>query len=276
MDHLQYYHLTQEPFSVMPLTQFYFHSEQHDRAMERLLHAAKGMKGLAVLIGDVGLGKTLLARRLLETLPDSEYEVSLLVVLHQDVDSIWLLKRIAAQVGVAAIPDQKVDILTALFNRLTEIAEQGKKTIVLIDEAHMLHNKTLMEEIRGLLNLETDTQKLISFVLFGLPELEQCLAIDPPLAQRVAVRFNLKPLPKDVVERYVEYRLQQAGAVDDIFSQEAVEKIHEVSKGIPRLINVICDNSLFEGFVRGAKLPLKSEIIASVAEDLGLVIGCRM
>ena len=165
MDHLQYYHLTQEPFSIMPLTQFYFHSEQHDRALERLHYAVSGMKGLAVLVGDIGLGKTLLARRLLETLPESEYEVSLLVVLHEDVDSTWLLKRIAAQVGVENVPDQKVEILTKLLKRLNEIAEQGKKTIVLIDEAHMLRSKQLMEEIRGLLNLELETQKLISLVL---------------------------------------------------------------------------------------------------------------
>lgn len=270
MDHLGYYHLTQEPFSVMPLTQFYFHSEQHDRAMERLLRAAQGMKGLAVLIGEVGLGKTLLARRLLEKLPDSEFEVSLLVVLHKDVDSTWLLKRIAAQVGVENIPDQKVELLTALFKRLNEIAEQGKKTVVLIDEAHMLRNKVLMEEIRGLLNLETESQKLISFIFFGLPELEECLAVDPPLAQRVAVRFNLKPLSQEATERYIEYRLEQAGGTEDIFSREAVAKIHEFSKGIPRLINVICDNALFEGFVRGASLPLPSEVIQSVAEDLGL------
>ncbi len=270
MDHLQYYHLKEEPFSILPLTQFYFHSEQHDEAMTRLLNAVGKMKGLAVLIGEAGLGKTLLARRLLETLPDSEYEVSLLVVLHQDVDSTWLLKRIAGQIDMENTSDKKVDILTALFKRLNEIAEQGKKTVVLIDEAHMLADKTLMEEIRGLLNLETQTQKLISFVLFGLPELEQCLAKDPPLAQRVAMRFNLKPFHLEATERYIEYRLQQAGGEEEIFSREAVCKIHEFSGGIPRLINVLCDNALFEGFVRRAPLPLPQEVIQSVAEDLAL------
>ncbi|OGQ04477.1 MAG: AAA family ATPase [Deltaproteobacteria bacterium RIFCSPLOWO2_12_FULL_44_12] len=271
MDHLQYYHLTQEPFSIMPLTQFYFHSEQHDRALERLHYAVSGMKGLAVLVGDIGLGKTLLARRLLETLPESEYEVSLLVVLHEDVDSTWLLKRIAAQVGVENVPDQKVEILTKLLKRLNEIAEQGKKTIVLIDEAHMLRSKQLMEEIRGLLNLELETQKLISLVLFGLPELDQCLNTDAALAQRIAVRFNLKPLSGEAVNHYIEFRLSQAGATQPIFSGDALQAIHQYSKGIPRLINVLCDNSLFEGYVRRASMPLGVEVVTSVSEDLGLV-----
>jgi len=270
MDHLAYYRLTQEPFSIMPLTQFYFHSEQHERAMERLLYAVKGMKGLAVLIGEVGLGKTLLARHLLETLPETEYEVSLLVVLHEDVDATWLLKRIAAQVGVESLPDQKVEILTRLLKRLNEIAEKGRKTIVLIDEAHMLHSKELMEEIRGLLNLESATQKLISLVLFGLPELERNLNTDPALAQRIAVRFNLKPLPKEIVTKYIVFRLEQAGTTQVIFSNEAIDKIHEYSQGIPRLINVLCDNALFEGYVRHSTLPLGTDVVTSVAEDLGL------
>lgn len=254
----------------MPLTQFYFHSEQHDKAMERLLYAAKGMKGLAILVGEVGLGKTLLARRLLETLPESEYEVSLLVVLHEDVDATWVLKRIAAQVGVADLPDNKVEILTRLLKRLEDIAETGKKAVVLIDEAHMFRSRTLMEEIRGLLNLELASQKLISLILFGLPELDSCLATDPALAQRVAVRFNLKPLSSEIIIKYIEFRLNQAGVQDPIFSKEAIQRIVEYSKGIPRLINVLCDNALFEGFVRRCALPLGSEIVSSVAEDLGL------
>jgi len=271
MNYLEYYQLEQEPFSVMPLTRFYYHSEEHDRAMERLTHAVSGMKGLAVLIGEIGLGKSLLARRLLESLPDSEYEISLLVVLHEDVDSLWLLKRIAAQVGVSEISDNKADIVPKLCARLSELAEEGKKTVVLIDEAHMLRSRALMEEIRGLLNLELAEQKLISLVLFGLPELELCLKTDPPLAQRVAVRYNLKALPATAVAEYIQYRLTQAGSKKRVFADEAILKVHQFSSGIPRLINVLCDNALFEGFVRRAPLPLKSEIIESVAEDLGIM-----
>ena len=270
MKHLEYYGLSEEPFSVMPLTQFFYHSDQHDRALEKLHHAVAGVKGLTVVIGEIGLGKTMLARRLLESLSEEEYEVSLLVVLHEDVDTLWLLRRIAAQVGVTDASDSKVEIITKLSQRLYALAEEGKKVVILIDEAHMLRTRALMEEIRGLLNLETMDQKLISLILFGLPELELCLKTDAALAQRVAVRVNLKPLPAGAVSEYVQYRLDQAGAVDPIFSEEALVKIHEYSNGIPRLINVICDNSLFEGFVRHSPLPLPGEVVDSVAEDLGI------
>lgn len=271
MNYLEYYQLAQEPFSVMPLNKFYYHSEQHERAMERLLYAVSGMKGLAVLIGEIGLGKSLLARRLLETLPEEEFEVSLLVVLHEDVDAVWLLKRIATQVGVTDLPESKIEIMSRLCQRLNELADQGKKTVVLIDEAHMLRSRALMEEIRGLLNLELEDRKLISLVLFGLPELELCLQTDPPLAQRVAVRFNLKALPPLAVAEYIQYRLNQAGAKKRILSDDAVVKVHHYSQGIPRLINVLCDNAMFEGFVRKAPLPIRAEIVDSVAEDLGIL-----
>ncbi len=271
MKHLEYYNLKQEPFSIMPLTAFYYHSEQHDRAMERLHFAVSSMKGLAVVVGEIGLGKTLLARRLLESLPEEEYEVSLLVVLHEDVDTLWLLRRIAAQVGVTEVSDSKVEIVSKLSVRLKELAELGKKVVVLIDEAHMLRTKSLMEEIRGLLNLETMEQKLISLVLFGLPELELCLKTDPALAQRVALRVNLKPLPQTAVAEYIHFRLSQAGAGRRIFSDEAIGRIHIHSNGIPRLINVLCDNAMFEGFMRRAPLPLPAHIIDSVAEDLGIL-----
>ena len=270
MNYLEYYQLEKEPFSIMPLTQFYYHNAQHDRALERIYYGVAGMKGLTVLIGEIGLGKSLLARRLLELLPEEEYEVSLLVVLHEDVDSVWLLKRIAAQVGIVDCPEDKVEIMTRLLHRLQELAAEGKKTIVLIDEAHMLRKKSLMEEIRGLLNLELEDHKLISLVLFGLPELELCLQTDQALAQRVAVRSILNPVPQDTVAEYVRFRLAQAGGEKTIFSEAFIEKLHHYSRGIPRLINVLCDNALFEGFVRKAPLPLKPDILESVAEDLGI------
>lgn len=270
MNYLDYYQLEQEPFSIMPVTKFYYHSEQHDRAMEKLMHAIHGMKGLAVLVGEIGLGKTMLARRVLENLPDEEFEVSLLVVLHEDINSLWLLKRIAAQVGVTDLPDNKGEIISKLCNRLAELAEAGKKTVVLIDEAQMLRTRELMEEIRGLLNIELDDKKLISLVLFGLPELHECLKIDPALAQRIAIRVNLTPLSQIAAAEYIRFRLNQSGAQQRIFSDESIIKIHEYSGGIPRLINVLCDNTLLEGYIRKAPLPLPPDIVTSVAEDLGL------
>lgn len=272
MDHLAYYNLEREPFSIVPLTDFYYHNDEQDRAYLRLYRVVEGMKGLGVLVGDVGTGKTLLARRLLENLPEEEYEVSLLVVLHSDVTSDWLIRRIASQFGIDSHEGAKVDVLQRLYERLHALAEQGKRSVILIDEAHMLRDTVLLEEIRGLLNLELPEQKLISFVLFGMPELNECMKSEPALAQRIAVRYELKPFPLDVVNDYIHFRLQHAGCTDEVFSPEAITMIHEYSRGVPRLINIICDNALFEGYVRRAELPIEVEVIEDVCADLGF--GC--
>lgn len=271
MDYLNYYGLNQEPFSVMPLTKFYFHSKEHDRALEKLQYAVAGMKGLAVLIGDVGTGKTTLARRLLDSLPEGEYEASLLVIVHSDATTGWLLKRVALQLGVTTPSEDKMTLLSELYERLVRLNEEGKKAVILIDEAQMLKKRELMEEIRGLLNLELPEEKLVTFVFFGMPELEECLATDPPLSQRIAVRHRLKPFDPEITIDYIHHRLRLAGTETEVFSKDSYLRIHQFSKGVPRLINVVCDNALFEGYVRKLKLPIAGDVIESVAQDLGLV-----
>ena len=194
MNYLEYYELSQEPFSNAPVSRFYYSSAQHAQALLRLTHAVSGMKGLAVLVGDIGAGKTTLARRMLDALPEEEYEAALLVIIHSGITASWLLKRIALQLGVESPADEKLALLSQLYQRLVRIYEQGKKAVVLIDEAQMLATREIMEEFRGLLNLEVPERKLLSFVFFGLPEIEQNLKLDPPLAQRVALKYRLEPL----------------------------------------------------------------------------------
>ncbi|MBU4484195.1 AAA family ATPase [bacterium] len=270
MNYLDYYNLNQEPFSIMPLTKFYFHSDQHDRALEKLQYAVAGSKGLAVLVGDIGTGKSLLARRLLDILPEDEYDASLLVILHSDVDTKWLLKRIALQLGVEDPSEEKVHILGQLYNKLVELSDEGKRAVVLIDEAHMLRTKELMEEFRGLLNLELPDKKLLTFVFFGMPELNETLKIDPALAQRVAVRHSLSPFDQVTTADYIKFRLNYAGVSHSIFTDAAMIRVHEYSKGVPRLINVVCDNALFEGYVRHMSPPIDIDVIDNVASDLSL------
>src|SRR5438067_11666258 len=170
------------------------------------------MKGLGILVGDIGAGKTTLARRLLDSLPEAEYEAALLVIIHSGVTASWLLKRIALQLGVEAPSEDKLTLLSQLYQRLVKIYESGKKAVVLIDEAQMLSTKEIMEEFRGLLNLEVPERKLLSFVFFGLPEIDLNLKLDPPLAQRVALRYKLEPFNEESTEAYVKHRLRLAGA----------------------------------------------------------------
>jgi general secretion pathway protein A len=269
LNYLDFYELSQEPFSNAPVSRFYYSSAQHAQALMRLMHAVSQMKGLAVLVGDIGAGKTTLARRMLDNLPEDEYEAALLVIIHSGIDAHWLLRRIALQLGVENPADEKLTLLSQLYQRLVRIYESGKKAVVLIDEAQMLASREIMEEFRGLLNLEVPERKLLSFVFFGLPDIEENLRLDPPLAQRVALRYRLEPLTQEATEAYVRHRLRLAGAARVPFTEGAIAAIHRFSRGTPRIINTICDNALFEGFLARAK-DVDDRLVERVARDLAL------
>lgn len=275
MSYLQFYELSQEPFSNAPVSRFYYSSAQHAQALLRLTHAVSNMKGLAVLVGDIGAGKTTLARRMLDSLPEEEYEAALLVIVHSGITAGWLLRRIALQLGVESPAEEKLALLSQLYQRLVQIYESGKKAVLLIDEAQMLATREIMEEFRGLLNLEVPERKLISFVFFGLPEIEAHLKLDPPLAQRVALKYRLEPLSAEATEAYVHHRLRLAGASQLPFSAGALVRIHQHTRGIPRLINTLCDNALFEGFMERMR-EVDGALVDKVAQDLDLAVPVEL
>ena len=134
----------------------------------------------------------------------------------------------------------------------------------------MLETREVIEEIRGLLNMEVENQKLITFVLFGLTNMDSYLVLDKPLQQRIAVRYQLQSFTEKVTADYIHYRLDIAGPTRDIFTKEALSTIHKHSHGIPRLINTICDNALFEGFLQ-KKETVNEDIIQEVVSDLKLL-----
>ncbi len=270
MSYQEYYELEREPFSNAPDARFYYNSDQHSQALLRLMYAVDSNKGLAVLVGGVGTGKTTLARRMLDNLPEDRYESSLLVMVHSGITPEWILTRIAMQLGVGDPADDRLKLLKQLYTRLLEIEAEGRRAVVLIDEAQMLRSRELMEEFRGLLNLEVPGKKLLNIVFFGLPELEDSLALDEPLAQRVAVKFLLKSMTVETTISYIKHRLQVAGAKQLLYDDEVIPLIHRYAGGIPRLINTICDNCLFEAFLCKMKR-IDSRIAHSVAGDLGLL-----
>ncbi len=274
MNYLEYYELSQEAFSNAPVSRFYYSSAQHAQALMRLTHAVSGMKGLAVLVGDIGAGKTTLARRMLDSLPEEEYEAALLVIIHSGITASWLLKRIALQLGVENPADEKLALLSQLYQRLVRIYESGKKAVVLIDEAQMLASREIMEEFRGLLNLEVPERKLLSFVFFGLPDIEENLKLDLPLAQRVALKYRLEPLSSEATDAYVRHRLRLAGAPRVPFTAGAIQRIHAHTRGTPRLINTLCDNARLEGFIARAR-EIDEVLVERVARELEVPLGAR-
>ncbi len=269
MDHLSFYNLSEHPFSNSVDNRYFFDNSQHSQALIRLKYAVDTLKGLAVVVGGVGTGKTTLARRMLNELDEEKYEAALLVVIHTSVTTDWLMKKIAMQLGIEDVADSKLEILGQLYRRFLEIHESGRKTVVLMDEVQMLESREIMEEFRGLLNMECQEGKLITLVLFGLPELDDVLALDEPLKQRVAVKFKLAGLDENVTHDYIKHRLRVAGCEEEVFTSEAVTAVHHFTGGVPRLINTVCDNSMFESFLIKQK-PVSKEIVDQVALGLDL------
>jgi general secretion pathway protein A len=272
MNFIEYFGMTQEPFSNAPVSRFYYNSAQHAEALTRLTYAVDGMKGLGLLVGQIGAGKTTLARRMLDALPEDRYEAALLVIIHSGITASWLLRRIALQLGVPEPAHEKLALLGQLYQRLVQIYESGKKAVVLIDEAQMLSTRELMEEFRGLLNLEVPERKLVTFVFFGLPEIESNLLLDPPLAQRVALRVHLAPFDRDATEAYIKHRLRLAGAQRMLFRPEAIDVIHAHSTGIPRVINTLCDNALFEAFLARAT-DVDAPLMRKIGDNLAVTLN---
>jgi type II secretory pathway predicted ATPase ExeA len=269
VNYLEFYHLREQPFSTSVDPKFYYNSQQHDDALVRLMYAASERKGLAVLVGEVGAGKTTVARRLLDQLDETQFESVLMIIVHAAITSQWLLRKIAAQLGVERPAEDSPGLLAQLSQRLVELFEQDKKVVVLIDEAQMLNSRELMEEFRGILNMEIDGHKLITFILFGLPELDQTLALDGPLAQRVAIRYQLRAFTDAITRDYITFRLKVAGSEQSPFTNGAINAIHRVTGGTPRLINTLCDNALLEGCLR-KRTPIDEALIQEVAETLKL------
>ena len=233
---------------------------------------AEAMKGLALVVGDIGTGKTTLARKVLDSLPSEVYESALLVILHSEISQEWLLRRIAQQLGIENPATEKLQIIGQLYRKLLNLHEMGKKAVVLIDEAQMLNTKELMEEFRGLLNLEVTAHKLITFVFFGLPEMEDTLALDPPLLQRVAMKIRLSTLTDEATKAYIVHRMAVAGNRETIFTDGALKLIYNYSGGFPRKINILSDNALFQGFLMRQRV-VDDAIVKEMAMDLGFDTG---
>jgi type II secretory pathway predicted ATPase ExeA len=269
MDYVKFYGLQDEPFRNDPDERFWFEGQAQNAARMRLMRGVHQHKGLCVLVGGPGCGKTSIARHLLDSLDGDDRVVRLLSVPHRACSAGWLLPRIATAFGVVQPEPESTRLLGQLYERLIGLASSGRHPTLLVDEAQLLANVEVMEEFRGLLNLEHEGRKLVSLVLFGLPQLDAVLQLDPPLAQRIDVRVQLGTFDRDDTIAYLAHRMACAGGDPELFTQVALDAICDYSGGIPRLINTLADNSLFEGFLAEAAR-IDGSLVDAAAEQLGL------
>ncbi len=263
----QYWGLKEKPFENTPDPKFFYASSQHEEALARMLYTIKESKGAGLLTGVYGCGKTLLSRALLRELQKDTYKVA--IISNPKLDELELLRIIAYNLGCSDVPTRKSDVLIKLENIFKENLMDGKKTVLIIDEAHTIEDSNIFEEIRLLLNYQLEDKFLVTILLLGQPELKEKIEGIKPLSQRIAMRYYLGTLNKQETEDYIAHRLKVAQAKVNPFSTDAVDFIYHHSGGIPRKINHICDIALLAAM--GAQVTtINAEFIKEVVESFYL------
>jgi len=244
----QFYGFKESPFNLTPNSRFFFASHKHTEALDSLVYAINQRKGFVVITGEIGSGKTTVCRTLLSRL-DRHTQVALITNTH--LNSKDLLMMVLEDLGIEFSNGSKAKLLSQLNSYLIDQIKQDNNVVLIIDEAQNL-KPAVLEEIRMLSNLETETEKLIQIILLGQPELKQKLALSQleQLRQRVAVYFHLSPLTEVETKEYVLHRLKIASGSDHPYmTEEALQMVYQFSHGVPRLVNQICDNAFLTGYV---------------------------
>ena len=266
--YLSFYGLSEKPFNLTPDAGFVYLSQIHREVLGHLLFGINNRKGFICITGEVGSGKTTLCRVLLNQL-DENTEVAF--VLNSYLTEFELLKTINEDLGIATTGRTRKELIDELNRYLIEQNSKGKNIIVIIDEAQNL-SIPVLEQLRMLSNLETEKEKLLQIILVGQPELNKLLQNEKirQLNQRITVRHHLTPLTKDELKEYIYHRLNIAGSKGNIvFTEGAIGEIFRFSRGIPRAINVICDQALLVGYVMNSLRITKAMIRKAVCEVLG-------
>ncbi|MBN3040525.1 MAG: AAA family ATPase [Candidatus Omnitrophica bacterium] len=263
--YLEIYGIKKSPFNITADPGFFYESVTHKEALAALLYGIQEKKGIVLITGEVGTGKTTLCKTLLNRL-DSSIKTSVMLSC-PSFSHTQLLQAIVEDFGIKPLKKSRFDIIKQLNSFLIDVNLSGSTAVLIIDEAQNL-SPSQLEHIRLLSNLETAQEKLLQIVLVGQPELADKLN-QPKLrqiSQRIFVKHSLRPLKSEEVKRYIEHRLNISELEDFLIMPESYDLIFEFSKGIPRLINMLCDRALLLGFVKNCRVFDAGTIKACIEE----------
>lgn len=269
--YLDFLGLREKPFSVTADPAFLYLSRCHREALSHMIYGIRERKGFIEITGEIGTGKTTLCKALLRQL-DANTKTAL--VLHSTLSELQLLQAIVQDFGLDPMQNTRFHLFNKLNTFLLDQATLGNNIVLIIDEAQNLSLR-LLEQIRMLSNLETDKDKLIQIILVGQPQLRDKLSLPSmrQLQQRIGVRYHVLPLDLGEVRTYIEHRLHVAGSDGSLgWTDEAIEEVYQCSKGIPRLINLICDRTLLACYVFRVKLVDCEMVRRSYQELAGQVL----
>lgn len=252
----EYWGLREKPFQNTPDPRFLYRSRGHEEALARLVYSVEDQVGAAMLTGEYGSGKTVIAQALLDELAQDKYKIAF--ITNPQLTYVELLMAITTSLGVKNLPKKKTEVLTnvlldALNDILVNNVKNGKETVIIIDEAHIIDDIKTFDELRLLLNFQLRDRFLLTLLLLGQPELREKVDQVKQFEQRIGVRYHLGPLSKEDTEKYIVHRLKVAGRTKPIFGDESMELIHDRSGGLPRMTNRICHMGLLAGFAKKAK-----------------------
>jgi type II secretory pathway predicted ATPase ExeA len=247
----KHWNLRKPPFENTPDTEFFFESEKHREAFSRLSYVVEEKKSCAVITGAYGTGKTLMLKALEREFLKKGYMFSF--VNNPRLDDLGLLKMILHNFTGYNVPVRKEDVLMGIEKFLRDTHQDGKHVVVAIDEAQLIDDASVFEELRLLLNFQTETRFLVTLILSGQPELKGKLDSNKQFSQRIVLSYNLEPLDFEEMKKYTEHRLNIAGLAENIFDGPAMDLMYKRSGGIPRWINNIANMSMLTAFSKGEK-----------------------
>jgi general secretion pathway protein A len=265
----EFYQLKENPFNVTADPDFFFPSQIHDEVIAILQYGISERKGIFVVTGEIGTGKTTLCRKLIRQF---DHATKFALILNPNFSDIQLLQMIVQDLGLRGKKNNKFALIQQLNAFLLEESAKGNNVVVIIDEAQHL-GVSQLEQIRLLSNLETEKEKLLQLILVGQPELHFKLELTAlrQLRQRIALHLHLKPLEKDAIKAYINHRLDKAFTANKaqpiIFTDQAIEAIFHFTKGTPRTINLLCDRVLLAGFIRETH-QIDKNIIETCAREI--------